>query len=110
MVRILSKRGMLAEDDRTMLLGYCMLFEQWLRADDEIKASGGSALKINSRGVMASHPAAIERRKAWAQLQRVCSEFGMSPSARTGLAQIKEGKSDTGKDRFFNQKFTSNRA
>jgi P27 family predicted phage terminase small subunit len=74
-------------------------------AMEQLAVTGGSALKINSRGQMGRHPAAIERDRAWAKLKSICREFGLSPSARTGLMMDPtEMQRKTQEDPYFGAK------
>jgi P27 family predicted phage terminase small subunit len=102
-IPILEKMGILAEVDRTMLALYCKAYAEWREADGLV----GSLLKKNPSGRICPHPALVIRDSAFHRLYKTCSEFGMSPSSRTGLAITpKSHKQDDDKSRFFYRKQT----
>jgi P27 family predicted phage terminase small subunit len=97
-VPILEKMGILAEVDRTMLALYCKAYAEWREADDLIK----SLLIKQPSGRICQHPALVIRDSAFHRLYKTCSEFGMSPSSRTGLSITPKSRKNDDKSRFFN--------
>ena len=98
-VPILENMGVLAECDRTMLALYCKVYAEWLEADELCK----SLLIKTSNNNIVQHPALSIRTNAWERLKKICSEFGLSPSARTGLAMAPKSRDTVGKGRFFDK-------
>lgn len=94
---ILEKMGVLAEVDRTMLALYCKCYAEWREADDLVK----SLLIKTTGGNIIQHPALSIRTAAWERLRKICAEFGLSPSSRTGLAVTPKSRDTADKSRFF---------
>lgn len=62
-----------------------------------IRESDGQLTIETDKGNLVQHPAIGIRNKAWGQIMKLCREFGLTPSARTGLP-IKT--KDEGSDRL----------
>jgi len=78
----LADMGVLGSTDRNTLARYCQLFVRWREAE----ASGDVTLSIK----LSAHLLKLER------------EFGLTPSARAGLAKPKDNPHENrGKNRFF---------
>jgi len=102
-IPILENMGILAECDRTMLALYCKCYAEWREADELVK----SLLIKTTKGNIIQHPALSIRTAAWERLRKICAEFGLSPSARTGLAVTPKSRDTAGKERFFNKNKSS---
>ena len=96
-VPILEQMGILAECDRTMLALYCKVFAEWREADE---LCNSLLIKTKNKNII-QHPALSIRTNAWERLKKICTEFGLSPSARTGLAVMPKSSDTKGKGRFF---------
>jgi P27 family predicted phage terminase small subunit len=96
---LLEEMGILAEIDRTMLALYCKCYAEWREADALCK----SLLIKTTNGNIIQHPALSIRTNAWERLRKVCAEFGLSPSARTGLAAMPKSRDTKDKGRFFDK-------
>ena len=102
-VPILEEMGVLAEADRTMLALYCKCYAEWREADSLVK----SLLIKTSNNNIIQHPALSIRTAAWERLRKICAEFGLSPSARTGLAVTPKSHQKEDKSRFFERNKSS---
>lgn len=90
--------------DRMMLEGACVNYARALQAEDEIQSRGINVVEpvMDSEGEMVGervkqNPAVAIANQAWRLVHRFCSEFGLSPVARTRLA-IKEEDGDREED------------
>ena len=82
-VRELEEAGIVSRIDRTALALLCESVWLYKEAMDDIHENGISSL--TDKGNKIQNPAVGVRNKAWAQIVKLCQEFGMTPSARTGL-------------------------
>ncbi|MDE2427041.1 MAG: phage terminase small subunit P27 family [Elusimicrobia bacterium] len=78
----LLSAGLIADLDQLPMRLLCESVELYLEACDVVKRDG---LIVASVKAIYQHPAVGIRNKAWAQIVKLCREFGMSPSARCGL-------------------------
>lgn len=110
----LENMGILAEVDRTMLELYVKAYLEWREADKLVKSL---LVKTNQKtttkadgtielsgGNIIQHPALSIRNNAWERLKKVCAEFGMSPSARSGLQITTKQPAANSKSRFFTRR------
>jgi len=107
----LEDLGVLQRVDVTILAMYCTDFVEWQAACNEIdklksqfvsvgrevSASG----KVLKPGRVCPHPLFAIRDAADARLRKSCSELGMGPASRTGLAITQKDKSSGKKSKFF---------
>ncbi len=102
---ILESMGVLAEGDGIMLGLYCDAYADFKEARNTLKKEG----KIHSspNGYMYQHPAVAMKDRAWEKIKKVCVEFGLSPSSRTGLAALPKSRDTKGKSRFFEKNKSS---
>lgn len=94
----LDALGVLQRVDDTILAMYCMDYVEWKDACDEIAKLKTQFIKQPS-GRVCNHPLLDIRDAADARLRKSCSELGMGPASRTGLAINLKQKS--GKSKFF---------
>ena len=95
-VPLLSDLGIILPVDELMLALLCTAFAEWKEAD----ALVGSLLVKTSKGTLIQHPVVSIRNAAFERLRKMAAEFGMSPSARTGLL-LTPKKNKSSKSRFF---------
>ena len=80
---LLDAVGLLADLDRTALLAYCIEYARYLDAVEKIKATS-SIVKAPS-GYPMVNPYLSIANQALKQVRGLLSEFGMTPSSRSGL-------------------------
>lgn len=83
----LATAGLARSIDGQALGRYCCLFEEWLRAKDQIKLSTTYPLKDENDRVIAVRelPQAGAMRKLSALLLQIEREFGLTPASRTRI-------------------------
>ena len=79
----LHQAGLLADLDGIALWLLAESIELYVTASEEVSA--GRLTCMGESGNEYQAPAVAIRNKAWAQVVKLCQEFGMTPSARTGL-------------------------
>lgn len=89
--KLLTEQGILSVLDSLALGMLCDAFADYLAAGDRLRRDGyyrrtGSG-KAEVRGLMA-HPAVRERRYAWMRIERMLTQFGMTPSARVRVSAL----------------------
>jgi P27 family predicted phage terminase small subunit len=107
----LNALGVLQKVDVTILAMYCRDFVEWDAACEEIDklksqfVSVGREVtakgKVLKAGRIKKHPLFDFRDAADARLRKSCSELGMGPASRTGLAIVQKDKSSSKKSKFF---------
>lgn len=97
----LGDMGLLAACDRDLLALYCETYNEYLAARKMTKKAKSFLIKTPS-GRIARNPLLLIRDDAAERLRKLASEFGMSPSSRSGLT-INRQKRETEKKRFFNR-------
>lgn len=80
---VLVKYGLLTEADRTTFGLYCQAYHDFLTAKRQVDKHGLTT--TTEKGNVIQHPAVAVMTKAWARVLSAGAEFGLSPSARTGL-------------------------
>jgi P27 family predicted phage terminase small subunit len=80
--KLLDAKLLTALDDLALRL-LAESVDMYLRAGREIEHWGLTS--VTDSGNTIQHPAVAVRNKAWAQIVKLCQEFGMTPAARTGL-------------------------
>lgn len=76
--------GLITELDELALRLLCESWELYELAKAETSVIG-SLTSITEKGNVIQNPAIGIRNKAWAQIVKLCQEFGLTPSSRTGL-------------------------
>ena len=97
MVANLDRLGILDTIDKTMIAVYCQDYDDYWKA---VKACDEWVVTAES-GAVYQNPMVGIKNKAHDKLVKACSEFGMSPSARTGLATLGKNKETSEKSKFF---------
>ena len=99
--------GILSEIDRAALAAYAMVYGRWVQAERAIakmaekdQLTGGLMIKT-SNGNAIQNPLVGTANKAAADMMRYAAEFGMTPSARSGIAAQPPEEGADPADRFF---------
>lgn len=83
--------GLLSELDRAALAAYCNAYGRWVAAEKKLKAAAkedpeyGGLLIETSNGNLIQNPLVGIANTARKEMARLAGEFGMTPSARTGI-------------------------
>ena len=85
--------GLLTKADLPAFGTYCQCYATWLKALDDIKENG--SYKTAPNGYPVYNPSVSFRDKAITQMKSFWSEFGMTPSSRTGI-KVEPKKKDDG--------------
>lgn len=105
--KILRDLKLLNDADRTAMHAYCDAYQRWYRANREYdrieRENIGRGLWVqNKTGGLSAHPVVATRDKLSAELRRYLNEFGLTPSARTGLSvSTPEETSEQVRDRWL---------
>ena len=94
-VPMLQEMRVLTKADKAMLAAYCSAWSEFDMAEKLIAKRGFKPVSTTPRGTLQAHPAIAMRRHARDQIRKLASEFGLSPSSRSGLHAIPDGN---GKD------------
>ena len=89
--------GVMTEADVPTLARYCTMYEQWLRYLAEVRAGRDVLTIFNDDGSVKYQqqtPAATMQQKLATSMLRIEQEFGLTPSARTGIVAQKEDEHD----------------
>lgn len=104
----LSAAGLMTELDRAALAAYCTAYGRWAQAERALnrmaaKDELNAALLIKtSNGNAIQNPLVGIANKAMSDLVRYCTEFGMTPSARSRVnAEPKNGEKEKTTAKFF---------
>lgn len=97
---LLYQAGVLTEADQTMLAAYCVAYQRWRHAEEDLlvmakqdKQTHGVLLKTKE-GNAIQNPLVGAANKAQANMLRLATEFGLSPSSRTLIAGKGDKESD----------------
>jgi len=79
----LHAMGLLTKIDRTALVGYCMAYSRWIRAERELqKGFTYKYVDTSFQPKQTNKPEVIIARDALNQVRAFCTEFGLTPSSR----------------------------
>jgi P27 family predicted phage terminase small subunit len=78
--------GLLTNVDRAALAGYCRAWSEAILADRMISKKGRYIYGVN--GIQIEAPWVATSRRAWGQVLRFMTEFGMTPSARSRVKAV----------------------
>jgi P27 family predicted phage terminase small subunit len=96
--------GVMTEADVPTLARYCTMHEQWLRYLAEVRAGNDILVILNDDGSVKyqqSSPAATMQQKLATSMLRIEQEFGLTPSARTGIVAQKNDEAEDPLARFL---------
>ena len=86
----LLESGLLARLDQIALALLCDALSDFLASRDIVEAAAAAGevrfLAKTDKGNIIQHPAVGVKNKAWERVLKLLREFGMTPSARAGLA------------------------
>lgn len=100
----LISTGVMTEADVSTLARYCTMFEQWLRYLAEVRAGNDILVIYNDDGSVKyqqASPAATMQQKLATSMLRIEQEFGLTPSARTGIVAQTNDQEDDPLARFL---------
>lgn len=89
--------GVMTEADVPTLARYCTMYEQWLRYLSEVRAGRDVLTIYNDDGSVKYQqqtPAATMQQKLATSMLRIEQEFGLTPSARTGIVAQTDEEDD----------------
>lgn len=92
---ILNPCGLLTQADVETLGRYCTMWEQWVKYLEQCRRGLDVLVLKDDKGkvkYMQTSPAASQLNKLAQSLLRIEQEFGMTPSARTGIDATDEKK------------------
>lgn len=93
----LRDMGVMTVSDVETIARYCTMWEQWLKYLDQCRR-GLDVLVIRDESgkvkYMQSTPAATMQQKLATSMLRIEQEFGLTPSARTGIVAKKDEEDD----------------
>lgn len=81
---LLAEANCITQLDHAMLTAYCLEFERYIIANKRL-GSARTMLTKSTKGTKLPHPLIRISNGALANMLRICSEFGLTPSARTRL-------------------------
>lgn len=99
-VNNLEKLGILSRHDEVPLALYCKAWLEWREADEACSKLKSFLITNPTSKRKSVHPLYLIRGKAWERMRKICNDFAMTPTARTGIAVIKKPE-QTDKSRFF---------
>lgn len=100
LIPILTQMGILTLADRQALAQLCQARSDYVRAAKRVRKDGETFM--TPKGFVAKHPMVTVMNEAFARWYRLMPHFGLSPSARAGLATVKPNPDENrGKNRFF---------
>lgn len=79
----LEALGLLSAIDRAALAAYCQAYGRWAEAERQLKADPEGLVITTEKGNRIQNPLVGIARRAAADMVRYCTEFGMTPSARS---------------------------
>ena len=92
--------GVLASVDSDALAVYCQLYARWREAEEFLEENGSIYVVRTDSGQMKyakQYPQVLIARSLAAHVRAYQKEFGMTPSARSGVETVAPGKSDFAK-------------
>lgn len=94
----LLQQKIVTEIDRTALVGYCLQYQRWRKAEHELAQSGAVQMSKYGHTVVSAHERVS--RAAFDAMMKLMAEFGMTPSSRARLGAGQGGGQDPDKERF----------
>jgi P27 family predicted phage terminase small subunit len=78
--------GLISKIDRAALAAYCQCWARWVEAETRLKTEGLMTLTPNGYPILSLYLTVAN--KALEQMRAFASEFGMSPSTRSGVETL----------------------
>jgi len=84
---VLASMGILTKADGLALRMLCESFSYYAEACETVKEKGAYSKQVNKNGseYISEHPAVKARSRYWKEVESIAKQFGLTPSARTGL-------------------------
>jgi P27 family predicted phage terminase small subunit len=82
--RLLMELRVITDADRTALAAYAQQYQRWIDAEDMIRKSG--ILIKSPNGFLMQNPCLPIANTALKNMQRLMSEFGLTPASRTRIS------------------------
>ena len=92
-------REIFTEADRAALSAYCVCYGRWVEAEDHVRATG--MMVKSPSGYPMQNPWLSIANKAFQQMNKMMSEFGMTPSSRSRVKTLPEPRKAKGTAQFF---------
>ncbi len=86
-VEQLQESKIISNIDVPALAMYCVAYSRWVYANQQIMESG--CVVKNKEGIIMQSPFFHVANKSFAQMKSLLVEFGMTPSSRTRIAEVK---------------------
>ena len=102
MVKKLEPLGLITEIDHATLEAYCVAYGRWAEAEQKVLNEG--TLYKTEKGNVITSPRLWVANKAMEQMQKLASEFGMTPSARSRIKVEKPKEEENPMDAFLKRK------
>ena len=99
-IRHMKPSGILSPLDSTALSAYCLCYQQWLDADDKVRAMGVIVKQPNNNRPVQNPYLSISR-AAMDRMLKILPEFGMTPSSRSRIKFDQAGVIDDEMDGIF---------
>lgn len=90
MAPILERLGLLTEADGTAFAAYCQLYSRWIQLENRIQNQNVTDFMLLDK----QHPLVVASRQTLQLLRSVCTELGMTPSARGRMLTPGEPEDD----------------
>lgn len=91
-IRFLDEVGLITQLDRDALACYCQAYSLWIEAIEHLREEG--MITVSPRGYPIQSPYLAITNKQMKQMKDFMTEFGMTPSSRTGLHVQSESPED----------------
>jgi P27 family predicted phage terminase small subunit len=91
-IRLLYDIGLVTQVDRAALACYCQAYSRWIEAERNIREFG--LIVSSPKGYPMQSPFLAIANKAMEQMKSFLTEFGMTPSSRSGLKIQEESPVD----------------
>lgn len=98
----LKRSQLLTKVDRQMLAGYCQAYARWREAEKAIAKHGMIFTTVN--GYIQQRPEVSIANTALKEMRVFGAEFGMTPSARSGIHVPNEKPRDEAEEDFFGKR------
>lgn len=97
---VLQPLGLLTSADADALAAYCEAWQDFRGALEVIENQGAEI--FGSKGNLVANPAVHRKQSAFARMNKLAGEFGLTPAARAGLHAVPQ-KDAADKSKFFSK-------
>lgn len=91
-VKLLLNTKVYTDADHALLEAYCQAYGRWVDAEQQVQQFG-SVIRTSNNNLVLSPYLSIANR-ALDQMQKLATEFGMSPVSRTRVSKIEDDNED----------------